>query len=314
MDYVDLMDSVPSALSAVASIAAAVAAWGSLRVSRESKRIAEQGALAVHHGSASSALSDGLERVAKDSEEFSSLALDVWAQWARDIEQYELEDTGGSDPRPLRHVLANGSEMLVKHATKDGKNYRHAHRSILSIIRNGMGKTSEEEYQKLLKKADGTYLGADSVFGTPRTDKDISSSLAFRWVYYQLIHRVENNSWLEVWKNAWSDGGWLTQYRDEFKRVQPVLKNTLESLKTEKAKLLHSVFPLDANDSLNRKYGQAIGTLEGLLKVGELDLFEGYIDHPHREDLVPLVLYSMGVALLASSAIDALTQEFEISF
>ncbi|MEX0606381.1 MAG: hypothetical protein WD623_17405 [Marinobacter sp.] len=180
MDYADLMGSVPSALSAVASIAAAVAAWGSLKVSRESKRIAEQGALAVHHGSASNALSEGLERVAKESEEFSSLALDVWSQWAREIEQYERPDAGGSDPRPLRHVLTNGSEMLERHASKCGKNYRHAQRSIFSIIRNGMGKTSDEEYQKLLKKADGTYLGFESVFGTPRTDKDISSALAFR--------------------------------------------------------------------------------------------------------------------------------------
>lgn len=75
MDYVDLMDSVPSALSTVATIAAALAAWGSLKVSRESKHIAEQSALALHHGSASKALSDGLELVARESEELSSLAL-----------------------------------------------------------------------------------------------------------------------------------------------------------------------------------------------------------------------------------------------
>lgn len=94
MDYTDLINSVPSALSAVASIAAAVAALGSLKVSRESKRVAEQGALAVHHASASKALSDALEVIAQESEALSSLAFDVWSQWAREIEQYDRYEAG----------------------------------------------------------------------------------------------------------------------------------------------------------------------------------------------------------------------------
>jgi len=310
MDYANFMNSVPSALSAVASIAAAIAAWGSLKVSRESKRIAEQGALALHHGAASKAFSDGLELVARESEELSSLALDVWSRLARDIERHDRRELGGSDPRPLRHVLTNGSEMLEKHATKHHKNFHHAHRPLFSIILNGIGKTSEEEYQNLLKKADGTYLDFEAVFGTPRIDRDISSSLAFRWVYYQLIHRVENGEWREIWKSAWGGGGWLKLYRDEFKQVEPVLKSTLENLKLEKAKLQHSVFPLDSNESLNRKYKRAMDALQGLLEAGKLDLSEGYITRPHSDDLVLLVLYSMGVVLLTASAIDVLAYEF----
>jgi|25_taG_2_1085351.scaffolds.fasta_scaffold03898_2 hypothetical protein len=310
MDYPDLIGFVPSALSAVASIAAAVAAFGSLRVSRESKRVAEQGALAVHHGPASKALSDALGVVALKSEVFSRLAFDVWSQWAREIEKYDCRAAGGSDPRPLRHVLANGSEMLERHATEHGKNYRHAHRPIYSIIRSGMGETSDAEYRRLLKKADGTYHDFEAVFGSPRVDREISSSQAFRWAYYQLTHRVTNDDWREIWAKAWREGGWLKRYCDEFAQLEPVLRRAQKTLKAEKAKLQHSVFPLDTNDSLNLKYSRALGTLEGLIEVGELDLWEGFIDEPHNDDLVPLVLYSMGVARFAFSAIESLAYEF----
>lgn len=309
MNYPDLIGFMPSALSAVATVAAAVAAIGSLKVSRESKRIAEQGALAVHHGIASRALSDVVDTVAQESEAFSRLALDVWSQWAREIEKYADPNRGGSNPRPLRHVLTNGSEMLENHSSKHGKDYRHAHRSMYSIIRDGMGKTSDEEYDKLLTEADGTYSDFEGVFGVPREDQTISSSQAFRWAYYQLIHRVANEDWRKIWQEAWNDGGWLKQYRKEFERLKPVLKSTFETLSAEKAHLRHSAFPLDTNEPLNLKYNRALGALEGLMEACDLDLYEGFIDEPYSEDLVPLVLYSMGVALLANSAIEALAYE-----
>lgn len=309
MNYPDLISFIPSALSAVATVAAAVAAIGSLKVSRESKRIAEQGALAVHHGPASRALSDAADTVAQESEAFSQLTVDVWSQWAREIGKYADPGKGGSNPRPLRHVLTNGSEMLEKHSTKQGKDYRHAHRPIYSIISDGMGKTSNEEYEKLLKKADGTLSDFEGVFGVPRENEKISSSEAFRWAYYQLVHRVADEDWRKIWQEAWNDGGWLKQYRKEFKRLEPVLKSTAKKLSAEKAKLRHSAFPLDTNESLNLKYDRALGALEGLTEACDLDLYEGFINEPHSEDLVPLVLYSMGVALLANSAIEAVVYE-----
>ena len=309
MNYPDLIGFVPSALSAVATVAAAVAAIGSLKVSRESKRIAEQGALAVHHGPASRALSDAADTVAEESESFSRLAVDVWSQWASEIGKYADPAKGGSNPRPLRHVLTNGSEMLEKHSTKHGEDYRHAHRSIYSIIRDGMGKTSDEEYKKLLKKADGTISDFEGVFGVPRDDEKISSSDAFRWAYYQLVHRVADEDWRKIWQEAWNDGGWLKRYRKEIGRLEPVLKSTAKKLSVEKAKLRHSAFPLDTNESLNLKYDRTLGALEGLMEACDLDLYEGFIDEPHSEDLVPLVLYSMVVALLANSAIEAVAYE-----
>tara|TARA_R110002095_G_C4164106_1_gene231155 strand:- start:222 stop:743 length:522 start_codon:yes stop_codon:yes gene_type:complete len=172
-----------------------------------------------------------------------------------------------------------------------------------------MGETSEEEYQELLKAADGTYGSFETVFGNPQINKEISSSRAFRWACYQLIYRVKDDQWREIWLNAWTDGGWLRRYRAKFEQVEPVLQNALNTLKAEKAKLKHSAIPLDINHSLNLKYNRAVGTLEGLLEAGDLDLYEGYIDSPFSEDVVPLVLYSMAVALLAGSAIDTLVHE-----
>ena len=307
MTSTDFIEFIPSALSAVASIFAAVAAFGSLKVGRQSKRIAEQGALAMHHGPASIALTDALEAVAWQSEAFSELAMDVLAYWARKIEQYDCPSEGGSDPRPLRHVLTNVSEMLERHATNNRKDFRHVRVSMSSILHSGMGSTAEIEYRRLLKKADGTYGDFESVLGTPRVDKKISSAAAFRWAYYQLARRVPIDDWSEIWAEAWNSKGWLRQYRDQFELIEPVLKSNLERLKAEKGRLQHTAFPLDTNASLNFKYNRTIGILESLLEVGGLNLSEGYISAPHRDDLVLLVMYSMGVVLLGSSSIEELT-------
>ncbi|HET8802927.1 MAG TPA: hypothetical protein VFN01_17295 [Marinobacter sp.] len=246
MDSTNWIDLAPSALSAVAGIAAAIAAFGSLKVSRESKRIAEQGALALHHGAASTALAEVLEKVTQQSTPFCRLALDIWADWAKEIERhYDKRSAGGVNPRPLRHVLTNASEMLERHATNHGKDYGHADRAPFSIIRNGLGETSGAEYRELLKTADCTYHGFESVFGVPRVDKDIASSKAFRWAHYQLTYRVAINDWRTIWAEAWIGDGWLRRYRGEFELIEPVLKSSLERLQAEKARLQHTVFPLD---------------------------------------------------------------------
>jgi hypothetical protein len=57
------------------------------------------------------------------------------------------------------------------------------------------------------------------------------------------------------------------------------------------------------------KYCPGLVDHYSLMEACDLDLYEGFIDEPHSEDLVPLVLYSMGVALLANSAIEAVAYE-----
>jgi hypothetical protein len=314
MNYPDWIQIAPSALAAIATFAAAIAAFGSLKVSRESKLVAQQSALAVHHGPAANSLTDALETIAKELVPLSEYAFDVWVEWAREIEKYNCLRAGGSDPRPLRHVLTNASEMLERHASKNGKDYSRSHRAIFTIVRNGMGETSGSEYKRLLKKADRTYFGFEAVFGAPQLDKPISSSNAFRWAYYQLTHRVIIDNWRDTWAKAWQDNGWLLNYCGEFERVKPILRATFESLKVEKAKLEHSVFPLEANPSLSHKYSWTLGVLESLLESGGLDLFDFYIEDPHDADLVPLIVCAMGMALLTNRAVEALLHDTQIYF
>ena len=125
MNEMNWIDAVPSIMSAVASIAAAIAAFSSLRVSRESKLIAEQSALAMYHGSAVMAITSAVDELKKSTETFSEIAYGTWAKWPSEIAALDHQLAGGSDPRPLRHVLTDASEMLVKHGTARGKRYRH---------------------------------------------------------------------------------------------------------------------------------------------------------------------------------------------
>ncbi|MDS1311496.1 hypothetical protein [Marinobacter xiaoshiensis] len=308
MDYTYWLDFAPSALSATAGLAAAIAAFNSLKVSRESQTIAEQSALAIHHDEASRKLADVSQAVSVQARNLHQSAKDVWTEFPREVERSDLRDAGGTDPRPLRHVLNNASEMLERYATNDGKQYSRARHGIFSVIRNGMGKLSDSEYRKLLKVADRTYGDFESIFGVPRKDASISESLAFRWAYYQLERRVGGEEWGQIWGSAWSSGGRLKRYRDEFEQLKPTLERELAVLQVERRRLQYTVFPLARNEPLYRDYLRAIGILEGLVDVIELDLFDGYIHDPHPADLIPLVISSVAAAIMTARAIDDLEE------
>lgn len=308
MDYTYWLDFTPSALSAIAGVAAAVAAFNSLKVSRESQTIAEQSALATHHSEASRKLADVSEVISVESRSLHQVAMDVWTRFPRQVEQSGHREAGGTDPRPLRHVLSNAGEMLERHATNDGGQYSRARHDIFSVIRNGMGELSDSEYRKLLKVADRTYVGFEATFGVPRKDASISESSAFRWAYYQLERRVGLEDWGQIWENAWTSGGRLKRYRDEFEQLKPTLERELEVLRVERKRLQYTVFPLDRNEPLYRDYVRAISILEGLVDVIELDLFDGYIQDPHPADLIPLVISSVAAAIMTVRAIDDLAK------
>ncbi|GAA0842918.1 hypothetical protein GCM10009113_11860 [Marinobacter szutsaonensis] len=308
MDYKYWMDFAPSALSAFAGVAAAIAAFNSLRVSRESKVIAEQSALAIHHGEASRKLADVLETVSIQARKLHQCSIDVWTRWPREVERFDHREAGGTDPRPLRHVLSNAGEMLERHSTNYGKYYDRARHDIFSVIRNGMGQLSDSEYRTLLKVADRTYVDFESTFGMPDRRTSISKSSAFRWAYYQLDRRVSGEEWGQIWAKAWEPGGRLKRFRDEFEQLKPTLERELEVLQVERKRLQYTVFPLDRNQALHHDYHRAIGILDGLVDVVELDLFDCYIDSPHPADLIPLVISSVAVAIMTARAIDALGQ------
>jgi hypothetical protein len=306
MDYKYWLDVAPSALSAVAGVAAAFAAFNSLKVSRESQSIAEQSALATHHGEASRKLADVSETVACQAKVLYECSMAVWTGWPREVERSSHRGSGGADPRPFRHVLVNAGEMLERHSTNDGRQYHQARHAIFSVVRNGMGQLSDIEYRKLLKVADHTFVDFESTFGAPRRDVRITESLAFRWAYYQLERRVGGEEWDQIWANAWISGGWLKRYRDAFQQLKPTLERELELLRVERKRLQYTVFPLDRNAPLHRDYLRTIGILEGLVDIVDFDLFDEYASDPHPADLIPLVISSVAAAIMTARAIDDL--------
>lgn len=303
MEAMRWFDLVPSVMSAVASVGAAIAAFGSLRVSREAKLIAEQSALAIHHADAAIALSGAVEKLTESTKAFTELAYSTWAEWPSEIEALDHREAGGSNPRPLRHVLTDASEMLVKHGTRQRKKYKHIARSMYSIVRDGIDNLNNAEYEKLLRKADGEYSDFEGIFGATSVNKHISATPAFRWAYYQLIRRIEKEQWCEIWKTAWHGNGWLNKFRSEHSNIKPTLESIFSSLKTERAKLEHTVFPLESNPSLCLKYDNALGVVELLLEGGSLEMVKWHSENPHKEDAIQLLIYSMGIAFLVVDAL-----------
>jgi|TARA_R110002073_G_scaffold11861_1_gene53258 hypothetical protein len=304
MIYSEWIEIIPSALSAVAAIAAAYAAFRSLAISREAKQFSEQHALAVHHGLAANALADVQQVIAKELKSLSDLADWVATDWAGQIGRLDRPSEGGRDPRPLKHVLSNGAEMLAWHASKHGANNRSAGNRMYSILRSGMGSTSEDECRDLMVEADGTWHDFEALFGIPRVEKSIQSSPAFRWVYYQLIHRISAKDWADVWTKALQDDSWLSKFGAEYQRVTPVLRGCLERLHKEKARLAVTVFPLEINSRLNDEYGRLIEFAETLLEHDYVDHLNGYVEDLGSDDVVCLVLFSMGAAVLTTQFIN----------
>lgn len=290
------LEVVPSFLSAVASVGAAIAAFVSLRISKRSTSIAESTALAVHHNSASIEYAKVIKVLGDSTREFSDFSYSLIVKWSRELEGKDNYLSGGSDPRPLRHVLSNGSEMLAKYGFYNVKRGGSGSRSILHVIRHGIGNLSDNEYQKLLKKADGAYHDFEGVFGTPSKSVPITSSPAFRWVCYQLIKRVESKDWKKEWQEAWSENGCLSNYQTEFLKIKPILKASKESLTSEKEKLEHTAFPINKNPELSAKYDEVLMVLESLIEDCDGDLFDAYKDWEFTEELSQFILCSMATA------------------
>lgn len=294
------LEVIPSFMSAVASVAAAIAAIVSLRISKRSTSIAESTALAVHHNCASLEYAKTVKILSETTREFSDFSYNMWVQWARELESNDNDELGGSDPRPLRHVLSNGSEMLASYALRGAS----ANRALLSVIRNGVGSLSDSEYQILLKKADGEYHDFESVFGIPSKSSGITSAPAFRWVCYQLIKRVKAEDWKNIWKEAWDESGWLFRYKTEYLKIKPILKEAQTSLKLEIAKLSHTVFPIAQNVALSTKYDEILRVLEYLLEDCDAELLEQYKEWQFSEEISQLVLCSMATANFAMTQLN----------
>ncbi len=303
------LDIIPSFLSAIAAIAAAYAALASLRVSREAKVVAEQSALAAHHGAAAIALTSAVEKLIVSTKDFFELSYSVHVDWPSEIEKLDHREAGGSNPRPLRHVLSNASEMLANHGSEKRKKFRHAKQSMFSIVRDGVNDLNEAEFERLLKQADGEHPDFETTFGTPPQKKRIAAAPAFRWACYQLNKRIEKNCWYEIWGAACQEDGWLKRYRTEHSKIKPTLEAIIKSLKTERDKLSHTAFPLESNPSLCLKYDDFFDVVETLLEDCSLEFIDkAYSQQPHENDVIQLIVYSMGIAFLSMDALNS-TQE-----
>ena len=302
----DWFEFIPSSMSAVASVAAAVAAIASWRVSRRATSITESTALATHHSAATIVYVQEVKQLNAFVSELDKLAFEITSTWSKQLQRFDNSNLGGIDPRPLRHVLHNGYELLADYASDSKKQIGAASRGILSPIRNGMGSITEDEYNKLLKKVDCTPCSFEATLGLPSKSKSITSALAFRWVYYQLLKRVESQDWRSVWKEAWLEGGYLNQYKSVFLRIKPELIDSRDRLRNEKEKLIHTAFPIERNLNLSEQYNQLLGALDCLIEECNFELIENYKDGNDCEEQCLLVLCSMGLVCFARKQVDVI--------
>ncbi|QFI38790.1 hypothetical protein FR932_13485 [Moritella marina ATCC 15381] len=297
---------VPTFLSAIASIGAAIAAIISLRISKQAISISESNALASHHLSATLKYTELVKELQEASSALSEISFELWGKWTRDIECFDNYHRGGTNPRPLRHVLSNGSEMLANYGENNVRWGRSSSRAILSIIRFGICEFSEKEYEKFLKKADGEYQNFDEIFGKPKKSEDIGAAPAFRWACYQLNKRVGFEDWRKIWDKAWLENEWFYNYEAEYLKVKPIFERANELLKLEKSRLAHSAFPLNSNAALNQKYDQIFTIINHVIEDADSDSLVAYKDWKFPEELSHLVLCSMATRLSLHRKLDDL--------
>lgn len=309
----DWLVTISAMLSAIASIAAAIAAFISLRVSKHSIAISESSALAEHHLSASSKYSEVVKELNDISREFSSFNMDLMVNWASEIECKDHRSNGGQNPRPLRHVISNGSEMLSNYGANNSCwGTRSASRAMLSIIRNGIDDITDDEYSRLLNIADGQYNDFEIIFGNIAKYQDIAKYPAFRWVYYQLMKRVSDDDWSNIWNEAWLENGWLNKYKIEYLKIKDIFENARRLLKKEREKLAHSSLPLNCNFTLNGKYIEILETIDNILDDCNIEKLEFYRDWRFKEDSSLLVLSAISLSYFLNMQLNLIYMRADI--
>ena len=196
--------------------------------------------------------------------------------------------------------------MLVKHSIQTKASTRYLNRFMYSIVRDGIQNINDTEFESLLKKGDHTYTDFENTFGRPATNKNISSSKAFRWAFYQLLKRINKSDWEKIWNSGWQNDGWLHLYEIEYMKIKPAITNINQTLISEKSRLAHSVFPLESNLELYKKYNQLISITESLLNDCNLNSIKPYSNNPHQSDFIEQIIYSIGISHLAYTTIDDL--------
>lgn len=300
------LEVLPSFLSAGASVAAAVTAIVALKISRESKILATHSALATHHNSASSELTQAVEELKAPIKEISQYAYSCLVSWTTEIEKYDERSNVGDNPRPLRHVLFDSIKMLTNHAREMASGSGYSHTIMFDIVRNGGPQPVEGEFEKLMKIADHCYGSFESVFGKPSSNVRISNSEAFRWSFFQLSKRVALSNWIDNWNHAWNESGRIMHLEKMLKSLRPKFEKVRYSLLVEESKLANTVFPLHVNERLQSKYDALKKILDTLLIDSNLEQLKVYRDSGLEIDAIELILYTLGLMELLSQLEDDL--------
>jgi len=299
MPEIDWWEFVPAIASAIASIAAAVAAIYSSKVARDTKKLSEQTALATHHQSAITILSETIKEFEKASTELAELGYTIRTNWAWKVERESNSPNtkyAGENPRPIRHVLQNAANMLVNYAAKE-RRYETLHSELISGLRGGVGRLDDEEFEALLKKADHSYTDIELVFGEPSIYGEIGQSLSCKWVFDQLRRRVPAKSWSKMWQDAWLIDGELWKYEQKFNELLPTFIALREKLIKEKDRLSFSTLPLYLNTELFDRYRTTITLLTRLIEDCSLDSLVNYRKNSYG-DAIELIVYCFAIMML----------------
>ncbi|CAH9054171.1 hypothetical protein PSECIP111951_00978 [Pseudoalteromonas holothuriae] len=307
MDKVGLLNAIPPIMSVIASAGAAIAAFGSLKVSKEAKELSKQSALAIHHNEAAITISNITNGLPVNMRNFIEIADELYFEWPKEFESIDDRSLGGDNPRPIRHVFTNASEMLVNHSTiRTRYSISSIKRSMSTIFHGNLYNLTEDEYIYLLKKADGKYCDFEGIFGTPEHNCDLGHSKAFRWACYQLSKRISDEQYLSCWKYSWSQNGFISRYEHEHSKVVPLLTSMLNKLQREQEKLAHSVFPLETNPSLISKYEVIQSKIEALIKDCNVSHLSFHKESLSKQEIITRIVFAMAVGCLASKILDDL--------
>lgn len=297
MDKVNYLELITSLTSSITTIAACVAAFLSLKVSRESRDITKQIALANHHLSIATELSFALKELKKSLGNLANISSFLLSKWAREIEKKEIKNTAGDNPRPIRHVLNDTAEMLANHSQKASKDKGYIHSVLFSIVVNGGPDISQKEYQSLLSTADGYYGSFEDKFGQASSKHNISESKAFRWSFSQLTKRMKKEDWKQIWQESLADEGYLNRFKKEVLSTSPKIEEIRNKLTIEKSRINLSTLPLSSDKKLSLTYNK----LESILNnFDECVNFE-YLEEDffaYEDGYLEVILYSIGMMKL----------------
>ncbi|OOV88029.1 hypothetical protein [Oceanospirillum linum] len=306
MDSTDIINLIPAGFSALATCFAAFATFKAYQVAKESKNIAEKSLIASEHEEAKDVFFESFSDFELMTSRLFNLGRDIREYWTRKFDLFDDKNSehAGEDPRPLRHVLSNAAEMLAKHSMARGRSDSYYFDYLIDVLNGDFGDLNLKEYYSLLERADGCYLGYESIFGEPKRDESIELSEAFRFSIYQLKYRTSTDDLRKFISDGWSRYGFLRLYYDEFIKCQIGFESIARSLTEQKNKLKFSYVKLDDNVDLSANMERLARCVSLVLNCG-FGVFEQHIEDDwsdlpdfSHEELIGYILFQVAITYI----------------